>query len=402
MRIRQEQQKPKLWTQDFILFTFSNFLVYLNLQMTTVSLPAYVSHKFGSSSVAISFVISIFALSAILTRFYVGKTVVTMNRKKLLYTALFCLLVATAAFYWLPSVLLFLLFRFISGIGFGIATTAFGTMVSEIVPAQRMGEGMGYFGLSTGLSMALAPVVGIWLLTQYGPSGLFGVATSLVLFTLPLIYCIQTSSALRRADSAELRTSGMLEWIDKSIALPCTLNLLLSFTYGGLISYMTLFGNEIGVSNVGWFFLCNALMVMLVRPFAGQLFDRKGHRTVLIPGGLMVLIGLLLLSAADSMTVLLLSSVCYGAGFGTLQPSLQAWTINRSHPQKRGAASGAFFNSMDVGIAGGSLSLGIIASQASYAVMYRASALFMVLFLTLYGLSLVRVKSRQASSSLKE
>lgn len=401
MKIRPEQTKPKLWTQDFVLFTCSNLLVYLNLQMTTVSLPAYISHKFGSSSVMVSFVISIFAVSAILTRSWAGRAVETMNRKKLLYAAMFCLLISTAAFYWLPSVLLFLLFRFISGIGFGIATTAFGTMVSQIVPSERMGEGMGYFGLSTGLSMALAPVVGLWLLIEYGPPGLFGAAAVLILLTLPLMYRMKSSPPMRSMPRMDLRTPGMPEGMGKSIVLPCFLNLLLSFTYGGLISYMTLFGNEIGVSNVGWFFLCNALMVMLVRPFSGQLFDRKGHRAVLPLGGLMVLIGLLLLSASHSMTVLLLSAVCCGIGYGTLQPSLQAWTIKRADPRKRGAASGAFFNSMDVGIAVGSLSLGVIAAQTSYAVMYRASALFMLLFLTVYGSSLVWSKSRQAPS-LKE
>ncbi|AJY76145.1 MFS transporter [Paenibacillus beijingensis] len=402
MRIQPGDSKPKLWTRNFVLFTLSNLLVYLNLQMTTVSLPAYVSQRFGAGSVTVSLIISIFAVSAILTRFFVGKALETTGRKKLLYAALICLLISTAAFYWLPSVLLFILFRFISGIGFGIATTAFGTMVSEIVPARRMGEGMGYFGLSTGLSMALAPVVGIWLLLQYGAPGLFGVATILVIAAVPLIWSIKSAPPIRSAPPAPLRTSGMPAWMDRSIAFPCVLNLLLSFTYGGLISYMTLFGTEIGVSNVGWFFLCNALLVILVRPFSGQLFDRKGHQAVLPLGGLMVFAGLLLLSSAHSLTVLLLSSVCYGIGFGTLQPSLQAWTINRAHPRLRGAANGAFFNSMDVGIAVGSLSLGVIAANSSYAMMYRASALMMVLFLTVYGWSLLQGKKSRQASSLNE
>lgn len=171
-----------------------------------------------------------------------------------------------------------------------------------------------------------------------------------------------------------------LDIIDKKLLLPCGLNLLLSITYGGLISFIALFGKEIHMGNVGWFFFCNALMVILVRPFSVKLFDKKGHAAVLPFGSIIAVIALLLLSSADSMIMLIVSALFYGVGYGTLQPALQAWSIQSVAPERRAMANGLFLNSINLGIAVGSICLGIIAAATSYSRVYSVSSLFMVLF----------------------
>ena len=135
--------------------------------------------------------------------------------------------------------------------------------------------------------------------------------------------------------------------------------------------------------NPGYFFLCNALAVILVRPISGKLFDKKGHTTVLIPGAILTIFALVLLSFTTTPFVFLCSGVFYGIGFGMLQPSLQAWTIKRVTPEKRGIANAMFINSIDFGIAVGSMLLGLVVDGKVTLKMYGISALFMVLFLIL-------------------
>jgi predicted MFS family arabinose efflux permease len=101
----------------------------------------------------------------------------------------------------------------------------------------------------------------------------------------------------------------------------------------------------------------------------------------------MVVISMVILSFTTSLGILIVSAVCYGIGYGTLLPSLQAWAIQRAKPENRGVANGAFYNSIDFGIALGSMTLGMIALKTSYAMMFRLSSLFMILFIVIYYLS---------------
>lgn len=403
MKEQQDLPASKLWTRDFVLLTVSNLFLYLNLQMITPSLPAYVTERFGAGQWTVSLVISLFALSAIVTRFFAGSWLKRGRTALILLVGLTVYMLATASYYAAGTLALFLLIRILYGIGFGVSSTAFGTMVSDIIPIRRMGEGMGYFGLSTSLSMSAAPVIGLWLLGSYGFDTLILVSTLLAILIIPLSLLIRsTPSVPKPATAPSPAAAPDTRGTYKQVALPCFLNMLLSITYGGLISYLALFGKEVHIGNVGWFFLCNAGAVLLVRPVAGKIFDKKGHFAVLPPGALMVAVGLVLLSYTSSMTGLLASALCYGIGYGILQPSLQAWTVKQVSPEMRGTANGTFYNSIDLGIALGSLLLGGIASGTSYSMMYLLSALAMLLFLAIYvSGTLVKGKKPQAAALRK-
>ncbi|WP_152394716.1 MFS transporter [Paenibacillus guangzhouensis] len=383
---------PRLWTKDFILLTVSNLFVYMNLQMITPALPAYVAQKFNVSSFMISFVISMFALSAIATRMYAGVAVSRMRRAPLVIAGLLIFLLSTMTYYGVGAIAFIILVRIVYGVGFGIISTTYGTVVSEIIPRRRIGEGMGYFGLSTSLSMSIAPVIGLWLLNDYGFGTLIVVASVLIALVIPITFAIRMNRQ-EKSDS-QGKAPMKMKLMDRDALLPCGLNILLSITYGGLITFITMLGKENHIPNVGWFFLFNALAVLLVRPISGKIYDSKGHGAVLPIGCVMVIISMLLLSYTTSLSMLIVSALCYGIGYGALQPSLQAWAIQKAKPENRGVANGAFYNSIDFGIALGSMTLGIVALKTSYAVMFRLSSLFMVLFIVIY----VITRRRQGQS----
>ncbi|WP_159885142.1 MFS transporter [Paenibacillus puerhi] len=409
--------KPRLWTRGFILLTLSNMLLYLNLQMITPVLPSYVTEAFGANEFAVSLVISLFALTAIVARLFTGRLLKAGPRLAILLVGLALYVLATTSFYAAGTFLLFLAIRLVYGVGFGVASTTYGTMVSDIIPMKRIGEGMGYFGLSSGFSMALAPLIGLWLYDAYGFGTLILAATVLGVLIVPLVFGIRTkrspshagseaiaasgdtaaqteaSSPSRRPAAApsqaeEAARSGKLP-ISRDMLMPFLLSMMLSFTYGGLISFLVLYGKEANLTNVGWFFLFNAAAVVLVRPFAGRMFDKRGHRAVLPPAAVLVMIGLISLSYTHGLTGLIVSALCYGTGYGMLQPSLQAWMVKSVRPERRGSANAAFYNSIDLGIALGSLLLGGLAAGNGYAWMYRMSALTMLLFLLIYGVTLL-------------
>lgn len=364
-----------------MITTLSNFFLFFSFQMLIPTLPAYIA-LFGGDSLIIGWVIGIYTISALISRPFVGKALDTYNRKVILFIGLSIFSFSVITYNWMSSILLILILRFIHGIGWGTASTSFGTIISEIIPAKRRGEGMGYYGLSSTIAMALAPFFGIWIMNIYGFSYLFIVSFAMSIVSLILSQFI--SIAKIKPIQKEITELRFIDLYEKSSLFPGLLILLFTITYGGIVTFITLYGKEVGIENVGWFFFGNAIAVLIIRPIAGKIFDRKGHKWVLIPGVISSSIGLLILSYSTDVYMLVIASLFYGLGFGSVQPALLAWTINRVSSDKKGAANGTFFSAFDIGIGVGSIFLGAIARATSYSTMYRLSLIMLLLYMIIY------------------
>lgn len=249
---------------------------------------------------------------------------------------------------------------------------------------------MGYYGLSSTLAMAIGPVVGIKIMYDKGFTEIFFLGSLLIIVTILISRFIKYPESQNiYKDKPKI---GLRDLYEKDALLPSILILIFNITYGGIVTFITLYGKEINIENVGWFFTANAIMVLITRPIAGVIFDRSGHKWLLLFGGFSAIISLILLSYTTNIYMLILSAIFYGMGFGTVQPSLQAWTINRVSPERRGAANGTYFSAFDIGIGTGSILLGIVARSTTYSIMYRMSILFIVAYLFLYILFLVKQK----------
>ncbi|WP_373288763.1 MFS transporter [Paenibacillus nasutitermitis] len=132
---------------------------------------------------------------------------------------------------------------------------------------------------------------------------------------------------------------------------------------------------------------------------AGRLFDTRGPAYVLVPGILLGIVALYLLSAAAGFGLFVTSAFVYGLSFGAVQPYMLAWTVQRAKPERRGAANSTFLIGMDGGIAIGSALLGLWIKNGEYAAMFRGSAGILVLLLILYGVTLIYASRSKVSRS---
>ncbi|MFC5450217.1 MFS transporter [Paenibacillus aestuarii] len=383
--MKQSVRRP-LWTKAFLLTALSNLLLFFSFQMLIPTIPMHVA-QLGGDDLQVGLVIGIFTISSLITRPFAGKALDRLGRKHVLFVGLSICVLTIAGYSYLAAVALILAARFVHGIGWGMSTTSLGTVIADIIPPERRGEGMGYYGLSNTFAMALAPLTGLWVMNLYGFHRVLLLSTCLALASMlsSLFITYKKPSVTNPAkDTQQPRVID--RFIERSALLPSMLLYFTAVCYGGIVTFITLFGRETGIANVGWFFLCNASMVLIVRPVTGVLFDRKGPEWVLLPGAGFTIGGLLLLSYAHSEASLAAAALCYGIGFGSIQPALQAWTMNRTPPERRGAANGTFFSANDLGLGSGAMLLGAFATYiGSYALMYRYSVVLMILFLLIYG-----------------
>lgn len=408
----RQQVKPPLWTRNFVLISLANLLVFLGFQMLMPTLPLYVA-KLGGQASAIGIVVGVFTISAVAMRPLVGVGLDRWGRMGFLFLGLGVFILSVLSYNLAGAIPALLGLRLVHGFGWGAYTTSSGTIAADVIPAARRGEGMGYYGLSGNLAMAVAPVLGLFIANRYGFGSLFWTSATLAFLAIFLAAGIRyrledvAPGSTMSKPAADVRIQaanntaitvgaaipggaggqaprGKTSFFERSALLPSLVVLLVTITYGGVVTFVTLFAAQRGIRNVGAFFTVFAVVLMATRPFASVLADKRGFRTVLIPGLLMVGAGMLTLGLAGNLAGLFLAAALYGIGFGAVQPTLQALTVQLAPPARRGVANATFFSAFDLGISLGSIFLGLVAQWIGYGGMYAVSALFALLGLAMF------------------
>lgn len=394
----------RLWSKDFIFITVATFLAFFNLQMILPTLPPFIHQHIGGDTI-IGISNAVWAASAVLTRMLMGRILQTADVYRTLWLAVVVYTVATAGYLLASSVVVLLIVRFIYGIGFGLITTTLGTMVVKVIPTRRLGEGMGYFGLSTSLAMAVAPMVGLTIYNHSGFSALIDVAAVLMAISMFVLPLLSVRGRPSKGEYRKVKSTAKMHWgdfYDPAILLPSLLIILLSVTYGGLVSFLALFGSKIGIANVGTFFLVDAAAIAAVRPLGGRLYDRMGHMFVIPIGSVLTFAGLLVLSFTGGQSIYFVTAaVLYGLGYGLLQPTLQTWMFERLSDHRRSIGSGAFYSSVDLGLAIGSVILGLVAEWIGYADMYRVASVFILALFVVYAVFGIRGNGRHRHTAIR-
>lgn len=372
----QVAAKDALWTPAFILICLSNFLTFFAFYLLLPVLPTYLLDVFRASPSVSGAVLASYTLAALAIRPFSGFIADTVARKPL-HVACLLLFVAQFGGYLLASsLLLFTLLRTTHGLAFGMVTTSGSTLAIDVMPANRRGEGIAFFGVTSSIAMAVGPMGGLFVLKAWSYPGCFVLALIAGLLGWLLALFVRTKPHQPVPHRAlSLDRFFLFQGVHGSVSL-----LFAAFLYGALLTYVALYAREVGLQDqVGHFFVLLAIGVGLSRVGSGRLIDR-GH---LLP---LILSGKLILIVAGAAFVLLpvpwvfnLSSVLLGMGSGLIGPCYQNLFVNLAGHHQRGTASSTFFTAWDMGIGLGALAGGAIAQAFSYrAVMGVGTALVAV------------------------
>ncbi|MFE8697489.1 MFS transporter [Cytobacillus sp. FJAT-53684] len=368
----------RIWTRDFILIVMSNFFIFLGFQMTLPTIPLFVE-ELGGNDQLIGMVVGIFTFSALLLRPYAGHALESKGRRFVYLTGLGIFVLSVGSFGFVKSLIFLFIMRVIQGLGWGFSTTASGTIATDLIPAKRRGEGMGYYGLSGNLALAIGPSLGLALVGIVSFTQLFIICAALGLAALLL-------SSTIRYKAVDSQTSQLKKWdfYEKTAIPPSMLLFFLTVTFGGIASFLPIYSAQKGIEGIHWYFLLYALALMISRTFAGRLYDQRGHQAVFIPGALLIIISMLLLAWLPNSLMMFIAAILYGLGFGTVQPALQAWSVKEAPSNRRGMANATFFSFFDLGVGIGAILFGQIAYMFGYSMIYIVSAISVLCSIVLY------------------
>ncbi|PAE09588.1 MFS transporter [Terribacillus saccharophilus] len=377
----------------------------MSFQMLLPNLPPYIA-SIGGSSLQVGLVTTAFSIAAILIRPFIGHVLLTKKRKTPILIGSFLLLVCAILYPFTQIVTLLLIFRFLHGAAWGWSTTTNGTAAVDLVPRRRVGEGMGYFGLSITIGMIIAPSVGIFLYQTYNFRTLIFV--SIILGMIAFLFLALTRyaepEALARNQAQPPKFSFFKSLIEKKSAYPVFITFLTSFGYGSIVTYLVLFGQEQQLTGTFLFYLANALCATVSRPFTGRLFDSKGPWILIMGCSVIAFLAMWILSVASANWYFIVSGALFGLGYGSMIPALQAWTISKTDVERSGIANGMYYSSIDFGIGLSAVILGLLHQFVSTSTLFQMSSfLFLLVFLfTLTDFVIKRRRDRQPALNVNK
>lgn len=155
--------KERLWNSEYKKVMTSNFLLFFAFYLLTPLLPLYLNEQFQADKDLTGLVLSGYVIATLLVRPFSGFFVDSFNRKTVLTICFFAFFLCFGGYIGASTLLLFAIVRTFHGIPFGASTVANSTVAIDVLPSSRRNEGIGYYGLSNNLAMAIAPSIGIWI-----------------------------------------------------------------------------------------------------------------------------------------------------------------------------------------------------------------------------------------------
>ena len=362
----------QLWNRNYCKVMAANFSLFFAFYVLTPLLPLYLSEHFGATKDMIGLVLSGYTITALLFRPFSGYVVDSFPRRTVLMICFGTFAIFFAGYLAASTLLLFTIVRTLHGGPFGGLTVANSTAAIDVLPSSRRTEGIGYYGLSNNLAMAIAPTVGIWI---YQLTNSFE-----FLFWLALVVACAgwlVDATVKFPEKEIIRNKSKLS-LDRFFLVRgwlIGLNMVaFGFSFGVLSNYLAIYGKEVmGITGgTGTYFLLCSVGLMVSR-LQGSKALRQGRLTHNAGSGMVIsLVGYTLFIALSTLDDSLMyigyygSALLIGLGNGHMWPALQNMTINVAHNNQRGTANSTILISWDIGMGLGILLGGIIAEHLGY------------------------------------
>ena len=348
----------------------ANFTLFFAFYVLTPLLPLYLSEHFGATKDVIGLVLSGYTITALLFRPFSGYVVDTFPRKTVLMVSFGAFAIFFAGYLAASTLLLFMIVRTLHGGPFGALTVANSTVAIDVLPSSRRTEGIGYYGLSNNLAMALAPTIGIFI---YRYSHSFE-----LLFWLALVVACAgwiVDSTVNLPEREAVRDKSKLSFDRFFLVRGWLLGLNMvafGFSFGVLSNYLAIYGKEVmGITGgTGAYFMLCSVGLILSR-LQGGMALRQGRVTHNAGEGMVIsLIGYTLFILVPTWWGYYGSALLIGLGNGHMWPAFQNMTINVASNNQRGTANSTILISWDIGMGLGILVGGVIAEFMGYAAAF--------------------------------
>ena len=385
--------KDKMFSPSFCYILAANFLLFFAFYLILPILAFYLEEQFAADKTMIGVVLSCYTIACLCIRPFSGFLLDTFARRPLYLAAYFAFTAIFGGYILATTLTWFIALRILHGLAFGMVSVAGNTLVIDVLPSSRRGEGIGYYGLANNLAMSFGPMIGLFMHNTCSYDTIFLCALASGALGLCAAYLVKTPY---KAPIQRMPISLDRFFLKKGIWAGIAL-LMLSIPYGMTTTYVAMYAKEIGIEvNSGVYFTFMAIGLAVSRMFSGRQVDKGRITWVISLGMYLATLTFFLLSALhllmkwnpDFTSYLYIGiALAQGVAFGTMFPAFNTLFVNLAHHNQRGTATSTYLTSWDVGIGiglmvGGSLAESCGGFEYSYllgACLTVVSTLFFLL-----------------------
>lgn len=359
----------KLLNKDFILVFISNFLVFLCYYMLVPVLPRYIMESMGQGESMVGLIVGSFTIASLCIRPISGFIVDKFSRKPLYLLCYGLFAAAMGGYIFASAVAIFIVLRIVHGCGFGLNTVGGLTYAIDVLPDQRRGAGISFFGVAYSVAMAIGPVIGDMLYKNGVPfETIFIIIFSVGAIGLLTVLPIKPVKKIEPVGDKRVKSKITAGRFILLRGLPCVAIIALTgYGYGAISNFIALYPNEVDFNaNVGYFFLILASGIVVARIFSAKMINKGEVLKATYIGGAFVLSSYALFLFCNNAIIFYTLAALFGIGFGYFGSSFQSMLVNLAEPTQRGTASATYYTFWDMGIGLGTVTGGIVLEKLDF------------------------------------
>ncbi len=377
---------PPLFTRNFSLLCLVTLTYFFSFFFFFPTLPFFIKHL-GGREADVGLLIGIASLVSFLIKPLAGRWVDHHGRVRLMSASIALFACGAVLHAWALRLELLFCLRVLYGAALGCFTTASGAYLADVAPPARRGEATSSWGLVSSLAMGIVPPFALGLMSS---KGLHPVEERLVQIlpgltettSWPDNFVLLFFTAAGFAFLSSALSCGMHEvhtpvptttkrpLYAREALLPTAVQFFMYLTFTSYTTFLPLYARSLGMDNAGFLYSTYALALVSTRVFGARIGDRFGRSAVITPGLVCMVVALLVFACALSPIFLYVAVSFYGLGIGLAQPGLNAFTIDRLAPDRRGLGMSTFSQGLDLGMGLGGIVMGAIAATFGFPIMY--------------------------------
>ena len=372
--------KISIWNRNFICILSTTFLLSIAHFAVNPLIASYAVHL-GASALIMGLLTGLFFGVALSMRPVTGPVITKFDKRKLMILVFIIGGVVNIGYALFHDISTFIVFRFLHGIQYSLIGTLTMTLAGDNLPKEKLASGIGIYGLSSSIGMAIGPTLGINILKfgTYLKNETFGF-TSVFLFAMIISFLAVIPSSVLLPDKKSkediLNIGIWYKNIASVNAIP--MSIVMFFVYIGwalLNVYIVEFAKELEISGISSFYTVLAMGLIISRPASGWLTDRYGLTRILTPALILFAVSFIIIGFSRSIGTMLAGAAVAAIGFGSFQPALYSMCILSETPLKRSVASNTLYIGIDLGLFVGPIIGSMVYEMYNYSIMFKTTSL---------------------------
>ncbi|HIW51272.1 MAG TPA: MFS transporter [Candidatus Blautia intestinavium] len=386
--------KSKMYSKDIILILIASFFYFSSPMLVTPLITGF-TESLGAGGALMGIVGGLMNICSLFCRPFVGNLADKISKYKVSFIGAALMTVASIGYIAAFDPVVVVLSRIVNGVGYACCSVCMSTWMSNLLPEDKIGSGMGIYGTMNALGMAVAPAIGVSLYQKLGYRPAFVAAA---LFSAAIAVIIQFVQNKGEPSAASAGVHKKLELIDVKVIPIAVIIMLFSIPYCATQSFLVTYIDARNLPvTVSLFFPLYAAILLLLRLTMRNLFDKKPFSFFIVLSSVSAFLSISVLAVMRHNFSMFFAAVFMAGGYGIMCSVCQSTAILLAGKEKRGLANSTYYIGLDLGMALGPIIGGLLYEHLDIRLFYPVLALTVPLALTAYWLNRRKFRLKKIS-----